>query len=88
MNGLSPQLRKLRDRLIKESPVKSKVGKEVLAETLAGLWLYQRRLNETNLSEGLPAEIARTLPAVASNIKRLCDALKVSEIEEEQGVTF
>jgi len=60
------------------SPLKSDAAKEVLADALATQVVHQKFLREGEARGDLCAEESRTLPAVASSIKRLCEALHIS----------
>ena len=83
------EVKALATRLAKESPLKNKEAKRALAESAASLIVHQRQLMSRNLTErGLPAEEARTIPAVASGLRRALEALGVLAPAEEDAVDF
>src|SRR5689334_2182894 len=75
---------KLRERFIEQSPLKTDAAKEAMAESLAMLLLHQAWLFELLVKGEMLTEEARTIPGVASNIKRLCDALKITEPSKKE----
>jgi transcription initiation factor TFIIIB Brf1 subunit/transcription initiation factor TFIIB len=77
---------------LKSSPNKNTDGKEALADSLATQRVHLKFLREAEAAGTLGAEESRTLPAVTSCIKRLCESLHISDEvvepdddEEEEG---
>ena len=71
---------------VDQSPLRSEAAKAALAETLAGLLAHQRTLMDRQFMGTITAEESRTLPAVASNIKRVTDALGLTQINEDDDI--
>ena len=73
--GTKTQLKKLAEQYMSESPLKSESTREGLSEIAAGLLIHYRELLAEKLAGTGNAEETRTLPSVASNYKRIMDAL-------------
>ncbi|MEK0431102.1 MAG: hypothetical protein RL139_906 [Gemmatimonadota bacterium] len=73
--------------LVKDSPLESAHAKALLAQA-AGLLSAQLRDLEHRLATGtISAEEQRAIPAVASNLRRMCESLKVTvEADEDDGL--
>ncbi len=75
---------RLADQYYASSPLDNDQGKRALSETLATLIMHMRTLIELQAEAKLAAEEARTLPSVASNIKRITMDLKlVGKVKQE-----
>src|SRR3990167_1150075 len=73
----------LKKSYIAQSPLALESAKEALADSLATLRVHQQLLREQEAVGDLGAEESRTLPAVASAIRRICESLRmVAEAED------
>ena len=72
------------DYLIDESPMVHANAKKVLAETVAMLRVQMLNLKSLQMLGAITAEESKTIPSVASNIRRNLEALGVTEFEKPE----
>lgn len=73
----------LRDKIIEESPLKSKAAKVAGANSLATLFIQQRYLTKRLGSNVITADELRQIPAVANQIGKLLTKLGIDEVHDE-----
>jgi len=69
--------------LIESATVKDALGAEYMAEAAALLIVRQRMLFNALITDDATAEDRRTFPALASNIKRLCECLGILTLVDD-----
>ncbi len=79
---------KMAAEFAKESPIESRAAKAALAESVAILISHQRILFAREALGTLGAEESRTLPSIASNVRRILDTLKLTEEPPEKLEDF
>lgn len=79
---------KLAAQFERDSPIESDAARFALAESAAILISHQRILFAREALGTLGAEESRTLPSIASNVRRILDTLKLTEEPPEQIEDF
>ena len=85
---IASKVDKLAAAFEKESPIESRAAAAALAESAAILISHQRILFAREALGKLGAEESRTLPSIASNVRRILDTLKLTEEPPEQLEDF
>tara|TARA_Y100001938_G_scaffold101247_1_gene138348 strand:- start:3199 stop:3525 length:327 start_codon:yes stop_codon:yes gene_type:complete len=85
---IAATVEKLAAQFEKDSPIESVAAKSALAESAAILISHQRILFAREALGTLGAEESRTLPSIASNVRRILDTLKLTEEPPEQLEDF
>ena len=82
-----PDLSTLYDRLVEQSPMKSAAAKETIALSVLAIVEQIARLRALARQGDLTGDEARSVPALASNLRRQLDTLGVLDMaqEEEDG---
>ncbi len=73
--GMLRERDKLAKQILDEAKIDGKAAAKILADTVAELHIARREIFEEKIHGLGNAEETRTLPSLASNIKRICDAL-------------
>lgn len=85
---IAGNVEKLAAAFEKESPIESPAARAALAESAAILIAHQRILFSREALGTLGAEESRTLPSIASNVRRILDTLKLTGEPPEEFEDF
>ena len=70
--------------LVSESPIKGETSALILAEAVAELRFQLRELSQKREEGTLKSDEIRTLPALASNMRRLLEELKTTTADDQE----
>jgi hypothetical protein len=76
---IEKRVRQMQVDLVADSPVKSEIAKDMLARTLAILFAHYETLHIKSIEGIIDTDDSKAIPAIAQNIKRLCETLKLTE---------
>lgn len=85
---VAAMVERLAARFVADSPIESMAAKNALSESAAILLAHQRILFAREALGTLGAEESRTLPSIASNVRRILDTLKLTDPPEEELEDF
>ena len=70
--------------LVSESPIKGETSALILAETVTELRFQLQELGQKRREGTIKVDEARTLPALASNMRRLLEELKTTTADDQE----
>ena len=82
------EVNKMVSNLVADSPIESLESKTLLAEAAAMCRVQLRKIMRLSLQDLQTSDESRTIPGLASSIKRICDTLKVTEPKEDEETGF